>query len=111
MATSNKTMWGDEGHIETVIKEATCPAKVRLLQSCDKSWFERVMEVQIDIVGGKSLFNKMHKGMATGKFLSHFDPYFIQEQCDLYEYRYDFTEERLDVPGVYFFSIIISNVL
>ena len=67
MATSNKTMWGDEGHIETVIREATCPAKVRLLQSCDKSWFEGVMEVQIDIVGGKSLFNKMHKGMATGK--------------------------------------------
>ena len=105
-------MWGDEGHFENVMRAATCPIKISLLQYCDRDRFERLMQEQIDLVGGKTVFNKIHKGVTEGRFQSDFDPYFIKEQCDLYSYRYNFIVDLAsDLPGVYFFLIKILSLI
>ena len=104
-------MWGDKGHFETVVREATCPFKISLLQWCDRARFERLVQEQINLVGGKTVFNKIHKALTEGRFWSDFDPYFVKEQCDLYSYRHKFIVDNAmqcdvtDLQGVYFFLI------
>jgi len=87
-------MWGDEGHYEAELKANICKRKVHSLGSCDQDQFEALILEQIQVVGGsKSLFNKIHRGMMKEGKLKEFNPFFIKEQCDLYQWRKDFIKD------------------
>ena len=60
-------------------------------------FLRRIMEEYIRLViqvvrGSKSLFNKIHRGMMKEGKLKEFNPFFIKEQCDLYQWRKDFIK-------------------
>ena len=66
--------------------------------SCDQDQFEALILEQIQVVGGsKSLFNKIHRGMMKEGKLKEFDPFFIKEQCDLYQWRKEFIKNSLNL--------------
>jgi len=92
--SENIKMWGNDGHFEVQIRETTCKRKTHSLKSCDKDQFEALIREQIKVVGGsKTLFNKIHQGMMKQGKSKEFDPFFIKEQCDLYQWRKDFIQE------------------
>ena len=88
-------------HFENILGKATCPVKICFLEFCDKSRFESLVEEQIALVGGESVFQKIHEGMTTEVYETGFYPYFIKEICDLYDYRVKFINELVPDEGGY----------